>query len=274
LAPLEPDLNAWGIRGRLNSLERCMTEIRGARNIVSKAKRFPRISAMGTTALRALTPIRDQWREALNEREAIELHERQLSELHELHAWLAEGKPENVAWRVRDSLTRADLWPLAISENMPDVAQAIGEAIQTRELRAEYEARFPTPRRYYDEKLTAAQWYAGKGSAHATIEGDDYFTTRVRRKGEHLETSRGAIVPFRSAVRAFMFAQLCRAKGEAWARNGHKVPVGPYQLDAINEAGNIKAGCHTLLWDEMLDCAVREIPSEVRATFPVPACRN
>lgn len=65
---------------------------------------------------------------------------------------------------------------------------------------------------------------------------------------ETVETSRGARIPMSDAERAYRF--VTSRRGQAWRSNGEQCPVGPYKLDAINEAG-IVAGCHRISWDEI-----------------------
>jgi hypothetical protein len=132
------------------------------------------------------------------------------------------------------------------------------------------EANDPTYRYHTPgPSVTPEQWRNGLGNINAL--GYGRGLTLLRRKGDTLETSRGAEVPFVHAVRAFHKAQQCRRFGVDWHRNGDRCPVGVFQVDAIDTTGNLKAGCHTLNWDEMLRLAVREIPQQVRPTFPVPA---
>lgn len=223
-----------------------------------------------SAALKASTPVRDAWRNALSSAEAREFREHNLPELADVRAWLADKtkREPRAFWNFE---TAARLWALALTEEMPDVAEALAANVQSKMLAREYEARFPAPRKDYRPEVSLTDWYAGVGNTYTLDFGSGVATTRVRRKGDHLETSRGAVVPFRSAVRAFAFAQQCRRKGEAWHRNGHQIPIGPYQLDSIDSAGNVKAGCHTLTFDEMEACAVREmIPAELAPTFPLP----
>ena len=49
----------------------------------------------------------------------------------------------------------------------------------------------------------------------------------------------------------FRFIMAQRSKSEAWHANGHRLPVGHFQIDSIDPAGNIAAGCHTILWNEI-----------------------
>jgi hypothetical protein len=125
--------------------------------------------------------------------------------------------------------------------------------------------------RYRDETptVTPEQWQDGKGQRGAL--GYGLRSTLLRRVGERLETSQGVEVPFSHAVVAFHKASRCRRTATTWHRNGEQVPVGHFQVDEIDAQGNLKAGCHTLAWEEMLRLAVKEVPEQVRATFPVPA---
>lgn len=116
-------------------------------------------------------------------------------------------------------------------------------------------------------KVTADEWLAGEGEALFNPNGE----TLVRRKGNELQTSRGATCPFSHAVVAFLKAQQCRTLCRAWHTNGEQVRVGVFKVDAIDEAGNLTAGCHTILWQHMLALALREVPHMVKACFPVPA---
>jgi hypothetical protein len=63
-----------------------------------------------------------------------------------------------------------------------------------------------------------------------------------------METSRGAVVPLEDARRAFEF--VIRHRESGWHRNGETFQVGEFQLDAVSAAG-VKAGCHTIGWDEI-----------------------
>lgn len=87
----------------------------------------------------------------------------------------------------------------------------------------------------------ANNWYRGR-SAHGGA--------MLRVRGEALETSQGASVPLAHAVKAFRFVKLCRERGEAWARNGHTIRVGHFQVDRIAPNGDFHAGCHFIEWSE------------------------
>lgn len=130
--------------------------------------------------------------------------------------------------------------------------------------RRNYEAK----RRHSSKGVTAAQWKEGKGS----VIDDNGFNipTFVRRVGDTLETSRGAECPFSHAVVAFLKAQQCRATGTTWQRNGQQIRVGHFNVDSIDAEGNMRAGCHLIMWPEMLRLAIREIPQMVKPSFGLP----
>lgn len=120
-------------------------------------------------------------------------------------------------------------------------------------------------------EVTAEQWQSGLGRADVFAYGYYHMQTMVRRVGDTLETSRGADCPFKHAIVAFLKAQECRATGTAWHRNGQQIRVGHFNVDAIDAAGNMRAGCHELKWEEMLRLAIREVPQLVKPSFGLPA---
>lgn len=66
-----------------------------------------------------------------------------------------------------------------------------------------------------------------------------------------IETSLGAEFPEAHGRRAWRFLAGLVATGTPWQRNGHSVHVGGFQVDSMDSAGTIKAGCHVLQWSEV-----------------------
>ncbi len=116
------------------------------------------------------------------------------------------------------------------------------------------------------KRISAAQWLAGE-------EGDfsQSSPTLVRRKGDRLETSRGADAPWRHAVAIFLKAQNCMMTKSSWHRNGSRMQAGHFELESIDTDGNIKIGCHHIRFEDMAALALREIPQHVAYSFPLPA---
>jgi hypothetical protein len=73
----------------------------------------------------------------------------------------------------------------------------------------------------------------------------------LRICGEEVETSQGARIPVSHALRALRFVREVIKRGEAFQTNGHKFPVGVYQLDRVEIDGTIKAGCHVISYAEI-----------------------
>lgn len=72
-------------------------------------------------------------------------------------------------------------------------------------------------------------------------------------KPETVQTSLGAEVPTDDARRAITAIRLVVASGTAWTRNGDGgIPVGHFTVDAIDAAGNLRAGCHVITWSEVV----------------------
>ena len=68
----------------------------------------------------------------------------------------------------------------------------------------------------------------------------DFDRVLLRVRGSHLQTSKGAVVELKAATRIL---PMIRA-GKHWERNGQTIQIGDFQLDAIEESGNVKIGCH------------------------------
>ncbi len=194
-------------------------------------------------------------------------------------AFAAHNDPKRVAARLKAQGKRDAKFAHAMSlyhawregiaarpkaDTLPGRSEARRDAERAEHL--ESYTRYSQPNR-----VTPEAWVNGQGSVNALMYDYALTGTLVRRKGDNLQTSRAAEVPFGHAVFAFLKAQHCRAHGKPWKRNGEQVRVGHFQLDAIDAAGGINAGCHRVEWDEMLRLAVREIPEQVKASYPLPA---
>lgn len=67
----------------------------------------------------------------------------------------------------------------------------------------------------------------------------------------NMYTTQRASFPIDHAIRAFTFIRACRDKGEKWQRNGKSIRLGNFQIDSIDESGNVRAGCHYVKWQEI-----------------------
>lgn len=101
------------------------------------------------------------------------------------------------------------------------------------------------------ERAAREAWLAGEAGSRYSRFSDENGRALLRVAGDTLETSHGAAVPLAHAVKAFPLIKLCRERGQGWKRNGHTVRVGHFQIDSIDTAGNFKAGCHDIGWNEV-----------------------
>ena len=172
-----------------------------------------------------------------------------------------------------------------------DIAPVMGRDIQARlydqECKATMYARYPEAsdvlyeRRYGSSPrriVTPIEWMNGANGSIAfdpneRTPREGMYPTLVRRVDDRVETSRGAEVPFREAIKLYQLAFECKAKsqGKATAFNIPGQRVGPFELRSIDAEGNCTVGCHHLLFSEMERLAVREVPALVKARYPLPA---
>ena len=95
--------------------------------------------------------------------------------------------------------------------------------------------------------------------------GNDFITIKIvdnNRTDEtgakyEIITSQGARCPLNHAVKALKFYRSRDISDHntilftPYHTNGHKIPLGVFTLDSIDEAGTVKAGCHTFTAQEI-----------------------
>lgn len=77
--------------------------------------------------------------------------------------------------------------------------------------------------------------------------------TYMRVNGGNIETSQGAAFPVEHAKKAFMRVLACRNSAMTWnsEEQGKTIALGHFKIDHVDTAGNVKAGCHFVEWDEI-----------------------
>ena len=74
----------------------------------------------------------------------------------------------------------------------------------------------------------------------------------MRIKGDDIETSKGASFPVDHAIKAFKAIRRIKDTGENFINTAHDwLKLGHFRIDNIDTAGNVKAGCHYVDWDEI-----------------------
>ncbi len=95
--------------------------------------------------------------------------------------------------------------------------------------------------------------YIERGNDFITLKPDSLLIAAGTAQYKII-TSQGAECPLDHAVKALRFYNTRRrdilqddGRGlfHAWKTDGHKIPLGIFTLDSIDEAGTVKAGCHT-----------------------------
>lgn len=76
--------------------------------------------------------------------------------------------------------------------------------------------------------------------------------------GEEVQTSMGARVPLRDALRVVEIAKRCRESGQGMERQ--TFATGTYKGIRVDDSGNVTIGCHNLPWDSIVECVARFAP--------------
>lgn len=150
----------------------------------------------------------------------------------------ARNMEDGRAWKAIFDLWIAGAGPFPENRNVHAV-------LSVDEDKAWSEAKAAAIRAKYDQEI--ANWR--NGMAHGYVPYN--VPTMLRIRGEMVETSQGAEFPITHALRAIPLVLRCRERQTAWTRNGHTVPLGSFQIDSIDAKGNVTAGCHGVLFDEI-----------------------
>lgn len=133
--------------------------------------------------------------------------------------------------------------------DIADVEKAVAEAKERAEKAAK--AAVAKQRKKFRENL--AKWQAGEEYVYLPAHENTYF--RFIESGEEIESSHGARFHTKSGKRAYQVLRALKASGKTFQTNGEKILVAPYQVDSMDEKGNVKAGCHRIEWKVIEDFA-------------------
>lgn len=135
---------------------------------------------------------------------------------------------------------------------MIEMSRKVAEQNRERERKDAKRREAAQAKEEADNEIKRQKWLAGEGNYYPYKHDE---STRLRIVGDKLETSKGAEVPLQHAIKAFKFVKACHDKGKTYERNGKTIHVGHFAIDKIDEAGNVKAGCHVIEWEEVLRVA-------------------
>jgi hypothetical protein len=297
--PAVGELSSGQAYEKIGALERYLSQLNTARHWLGRGHAGREVKARVARGRKVIAERLEQWRELHESTKAYEHKERLLSTAATIREHAAGTLPESEKWRMRD-LLESPAWQLVrgasreIGHGMIDTLLAELAALGPEQVPGYSEVSawlcrraseallldsFPKPhapswsyernrdKRSHEERVAA--WLAGENVAGLYSDNP----TLLRRRGKKLETSRGGSAPFSEAVVIYRAATTCRAAGRAWRRNGERMRVGHFELDAIDSHGNVRIGCHFIGYDEMARLAVREVPELVKPCFPLPVLR-
>jgi hypothetical protein len=140
------------------------------------------------------------------------------------------------------------------ARDMKTTAQLEAEAAERAERAAAWEAERKAAEAARTKELAEviAEWRAG---ALPSISRLRSAPCMLRVKGTEIETSWGARFPAEHARKAWRAISAVYHAGVTWQTNGHKIPLGHFQVDRIEADGTLYAGCHTLSRAEIERCA-------------------
>jgi hypothetical protein len=140
---------------------------------------------------------------------------------------------------------------LADEANLQRECAAIEKRVKAQAVRENKRREAEQRKREAEREERRAAWLAG---------ASDYYPNggpiRLRINGDELQTSEGAAVPLDHAIKAYRILQRLRAAGQSYQRNGHTIHLGPFALDAMDNDGTVRAGCHRVEWAEVERVAV------------------
>lgn len=147
-------------------------------------------------------------------------------------------------------------------------AEITAEAERRAQWNAEYEARREREEKQRAEEKAARERLKNASAAELIeywrqtgIDASNGYELRdwpcmLRIDGDRIFTSWGANFPTEHARRAYPAIKRVFESGKDWRTNGHKIPLGHFQVDSIAaSAGELRAGCHTLQRAEIERCA-------------------
>lgn len=88
------------------------------------------------------------------------------------------------------------------------------------------------------------------------LNGEDINLPRLDRiylriVGDQVESSHGAVFPVSHARLGYRVIRRVIASGQPWHRNGEQIRLGYYNVDSIDARGNVKAGCHSVRFEDI-----------------------
>lgn len=149
-------------------------------------------------------------------------------------------------------------WAFKVPEGL-DVVEVKGEGYRTKAAEA-LKAKHKEAVAW--DAVRRAAWLEGrdlerpKGLPSLPWDVKKELPTLLRIVGDTVETSRGAVIPLKDAIKGLAFLDSWKALGhgaydKALHQSHYTILLGDFTLDSVSLDGTIKAGCHTILKAEV-----------------------
>ena len=148
-------------------------------------------------------------------------------------------------------------------ELMTAIKEGIAQAEareRAKEKREEKAREAAAKKRMEEERANVALWRTR--AYHGSTYGFEETYLRFSENGKFVETSRGAVVGIKDALRLFKLCERIRNDAPAgpWVSD-KEILVENYRLNYITPDGNARVGCHTLAFAEMEWCFKQAVAS-------------
>jgi hypothetical protein len=111
--------------------------------------------------------------------------------------------------------------------------------------KAEANKKAKAQRKY---KIALKEWRIGESNWLPRQNNDNAV---LRISGDNLETSQNISIPLTEAKRIFDIVIKCKNENREFVTNGKRITIfRHYNLDYIKTNGDLKAGCHSIKWEE------------------------
>lgn len=205
---------------------------------------------------------------------AVEFASTWATHLERLEGYPAEGTDVAKRWeeakayrrkmeerRKKAEATRNDMSPEAIARRQQDYAKRNAALLTKHNRWVTWKLLSLRHWRDFEQAPPAVMSYSDQRKMEEMHEklGHGPFPTALRRKTDgDVETSRGAVVPWRDAVRLYHGAAYVRREGKADGGAKFKGQrCGHFTLSRIEPNGDVQVGCHFLTFNEMHLLAVK-----------------
>lgn len=170
----------------------------------------------------------------------------------------------NIAAEIYQAVESAAAYCLALGFAIPEWAgltAAENEAIEYGREAARVRALNADALRNKREALAALgavdrlqQWESGL--AYVSADGFHLHATRLRIKGDAIQTSRGANIPVADALALWPLLLRAKRTGKTLEAGLHSINLGAYRFNSF-DGQTLIVGCHSIAWDQLEKIAIQ-----------------